>query len=109
MRASEIYALHVEEERYHQAHDYLERARRALPPGSPARAALDALAAEVAGEWRAAREALVRLHQLGDAGYDQHAPTCIVPATPASPAASPPSPRPAPPPIPPTEPISAIL
>jgi hypothetical protein len=89
MRASELYALHVEEERYHQAHEYLDRARRALPPGSPVRTSLDAIAAGIAGEWRAAREALVRLHQLGDEfGREVH-PTSLVPPTSTTPNACP--------------------
>lgn len=79
MRASEVYALHVEEERYHQAHEYLERASRALPPGSPARAALDALAASIEGEWRATREAIIRLHQLSDETDGESHPSCYVP------------------------------
>ena len=78
MRASEVYALHVEEERYHQAHEYLELARRALPLGSSARASLDAIASGVAGEWRAVREAIVRLHQLGDEGSGETNPVCVV-------------------------------
>ena len=94
MRTSEIYALHVEEERYHQAHEYLECARRALPPGSPARASLDALAAGVAGEWRAVREAIIQLHYLGaqpggESGSICHVPRaataflpCMLPSTP---------------------------
>jgi hypothetical protein len=90
MRASEVYALHVEEERYHQAHEYLERARRALPLGSPARASLDAIAASVAGEWRAVREAIIRLHQLGDGDSDEANPVCIVPPVATPPNVCPP-------------------
>lgn len=80
MRASDVYALHVDEERYHQACEHLEWARRALPPGAAARAQLDAVCDRVAGEWRTLRETVARLHRIGPAGgMVECYPICVVP------------------------------
>jgi hypothetical protein len=79
MRASDVYALHVEEERYHQACEYLERARHALPTGSRIRSQIDAACGLAVREWRIARAAVARLHGLGpDCGGDEHHPFCIL-------------------------------
>jgi hypothetical protein len=50
-----VFALHVAEERQHQAFESLQRAKQALPLDSAAHAQIDAACAIVKRDWQAAR------------------------------------------------------